>query len=442
MNRIIIIGNGFDLAHNLKTGYRDFIDDYWVTVEETVYDKYWRCLDQQYGTKSTLGNYEDEFVSIEKGYGRTEVDKVSSLYKEDNPFGNLCALIDSYNNIPNTEVTVSLKFKNRFFERISTHCSLVDWVDIENEYYNALKELLLEESYQKQGESIRLLNKEFDDVKSLLENYLIKVTQCTELKKYQSIQNAFSSSVEFSEIATCKQTMYVDSIFTNMNAYPDPEFEREKRIIFLQYALRLEDEKRKFFIEKNINNECFKKKYLAPKTLILNFNYTKTAEKLYAENGNDEIINIHGELNNENNPIIFGYGDELDDDYKKIEGLQNNDFLENIKSIKYHQTRNYRDLLRFIASGPYQIFVMGHSCGNSDRTLLNTLFEHNNCLSIKVYYYQYKEKTDNVEKYYDNYADIIKNISRKFNNKSNMRDILVNKEDCLPLVPAEKEVAQ
>lgn len=25
MNRIIIIGNGFDLAHNLKTGYKDFI---------------------------------------------------------------------------------------------------------------------------------------------------------------------------------------------------------------------------------------------------------------------------------------------------------------------------------------------------------------------------------------------------------------------------------
>lgn len=25
MNRIIIIGNGFDLAHNLKTGYQDFI---------------------------------------------------------------------------------------------------------------------------------------------------------------------------------------------------------------------------------------------------------------------------------------------------------------------------------------------------------------------------------------------------------------------------------
>ena len=29
MNRVIVIGNGFDKAHGLKTGYRDFIDGYW-----------------------------------------------------------------------------------------------------------------------------------------------------------------------------------------------------------------------------------------------------------------------------------------------------------------------------------------------------------------------------------------------------------------------------
>ena len=29
MNRIIIIGNGFDLAHGLATRYEDFINWYW-----------------------------------------------------------------------------------------------------------------------------------------------------------------------------------------------------------------------------------------------------------------------------------------------------------------------------------------------------------------------------------------------------------------------------
>ena len=29
MNRLVIIGNGFDLAHGLKTSYADFINWYW-----------------------------------------------------------------------------------------------------------------------------------------------------------------------------------------------------------------------------------------------------------------------------------------------------------------------------------------------------------------------------------------------------------------------------
>ena len=35
MNRIILIGNGFDLAHGMKTSYRNFIDNYW---EKTIDD--------------------------------------------------------------------------------------------------------------------------------------------------------------------------------------------------------------------------------------------------------------------------------------------------------------------------------------------------------------------------------------------------------------------
>ena len=346
-------------------------------------------------------------------------------------------IIDEHNNDPGSNVTVHLKFKNHFFERISHQCSLVNWVDIENEYYSVLKELLQEENPQKQNESIRTLNKEFDDVKRLLEKYLTGIIEKTEIAKHQSIQDAFSSFVEFDDIANCKQTVYVNSIFAEMvQANTIDEFEHDKKVDNKTYKYCLtENEARIIFIEKKLKDEAFKKFHLLPYTLLLNFNYTQIAKKLYNDHNIDEIINIHGELNSENNPIIFGYGDELDDDYNKIEKLQNNDFLENIKSISYHKTRSYRELLNFISLGPYQVFIMGHSCGNSDRTLLNTLFEHDNCISIKVFYRQYEDGADN-------YIDLIKNISRNFNNKPNMRDIVVNRENCSPLVPTEKEVAE
>jgi len=160
--------------------------------------------------------------------------------------------------------------------------------------------------------------------------------------------------------------------------------------------------------------------------LVLNFNYTHTFEKLYAPYAEFETIHIHGELDNPKNPMIFGYGDELAEDYKQIENLNNNEYLKNVKSIRYLETDNYRRLLSFIESEPYQIFIMGHSCGNSDRTLLNTLFEHKNCVSIKPFFHKREDGSDN-------YNEIVQNISRNFTNKAIMRERVVNKMYCEPL---------
>ena len=39
MNRIIIVGNGFDLAHGVKTSYKDFIEWYFGKVIEKLKTK-------------------------------------------------------------------------------------------------------------------------------------------------------------------------------------------------------------------------------------------------------------------------------------------------------------------------------------------------------------------------------------------------------------------
>ena len=69
---------------------------------------------------------------------------------------------------------------------------------------------------------------------------------------------------------------------------------------------------------------------------------------------------------------------------------------------------------------------MGHSCGLSDRVMLNTIFEHENCRSIKIFYHKKKDGTDN-------YSDIVQNISRHFKEKSLMRRKIVNKSLSIPL---------
>jgi hypothetical protein len=165
-------------------------------------------------------------------------------------------------------------------------------------------------------------------------------------------------------------------------------------------------------------------------TLFLNFNYTDTVN-IYADG--KPIIFIHGKLNDPNNPIIFGYGDDLDETHKSIENKNDNEYLKKIKTIDYLKTDNYKKLRTFMESGEYEIFIMGHSCGISDRTLLNRLFEHKYCRSIKVFYHKKKDCSDN-------YDDIMYNIYRIFNDKNTMVDKVVSKDQCVPLLSIEDHV--
>ena len=80
-------------------------------------------------------------------------------------------------------------------------------------------------------------------------------------------------------------------------------------------------------------------------------------------------------------------------------------------------------MLEFLMSAPFQVMIMGHSCGNSDRTLLNTVFEHGNCVSIKPFYHKWEGGGDN-------YLELVQNISRNFTNMRLFRDRVVNKEQC------------
>ena len=68
-------------------------------------------------------------------------------------------------------------------------------------------------------------------------------------------------------------------------------------------------------------------------SIILNFNYTNTINNYidiynsYSKYFPFQLINIHGELNSKTNPIVFGYGDESNDEYKIIENLDDNKLM-------------------------------------------------------------------------------------------------------------------
>ena len=60
MNRLIIIGNGFDLAHGLKTSYSHFINDYWKKTIQKLQNEVNKNV------TTYLYTFETEDIKIEK----------------------------------------------------------------------------------------------------------------------------------------------------------------------------------------------------------------------------------------------------------------------------------------------------------------------------------------------------------------------------------------
>lgn len=425
MNRIILIGNGFDLAHDLKTSYKDFIDDYWKEFIENAKE----CNQE---------SYKDIYATIESRIG-----SLSKIISEASDYNSLLRIIKEENNsfvIPR----ISLDFYNEFFESISKKTSNFNWVDIENEYYLYL--ILKNHKYI----NITHLNEGLYQIEKLLEKYLTKIEKETEVNSaiISTIKEKIFSTIKLDDIPTVSVNKFVENIIleidgikntdifskyiltTYKNRYENLNFDRIDIQNFISDYLNKKSDDF-YFIKKEIERKSIPHYFVVPNDILfLNFNYTNTPYKYISQQSDFNIIDIHGKLNNPNNPnnpMIFGYGDELAEEYKQIENKNDNEYLKNVKSIRYLETDNYRRLLGFIESEPYQIFIMGHSCGNSDRTLLNTLFEHKNCVSIKPFYHKKKDGSDN-------YSDIVRNISRNFTSKALMRERVVNKTYCEPLL--------
>lgn len=396
MNRVVLIGNGFDLAHNLPTRYEDFINWYW---DERVR-----------GFSNTLSrDSKDPLCILENASDTWSVFSFNLPRYQGKYTGK--EIIDYLNERPSQyRLTYSLFFKN-----ILASVENNGWVDIENEYYRLLTYAALTDY---SSSNIKELNSQLQYVENLLVKYLSEVSSkgvtssdLIKLKIYSPI-NPQDISIEFND----RFCAYLETCIKNPVSVWEEKMDHyglDKCSLSI-----LED-----YIRNNKNYHLdYPKLFMLPnKILFLNFNYTNTADGYIKENVSSQI-HIHGELSKPKG-IIFGYGDEMDAKYSDLQKLNENECLRKIKSIKYLESDNYRKVLSFIDSAPFQIYIMGHSCGNSDRTLLNTLFEHKNCFSIKPYYYK---KTDGT----DNYLDLIQNISRNFTDMKLMRDRVVNKSYC------------
>ena len=418
MRRLVLIGNGFDLAHGLPTRYEDFINWYWDQRVEGFYgnqsdlSKDILCefrIDKPHTWKDFFNCISSRYIS-KRITGRKVIQNILS---------------EKYNyNIYHTF--------SPFFDNIIKSIETKGWVDIENEYYNQLKKCTIEGSLNL--DALKELNSQLSYITDLLVKYLESISKKKPIK-IEAISDIIYSPIKEEDISIEGRHLTVEFIKDKITNKVDITKNYYLPCKFYSYNLSEKDnpvdiKALKDYLETRGWMPSFPQIFMLPDSvLVLNFNYTNTADSYIQKQLLCKAIHIHGELKKRDS-IIFGYGDELDEKYQLLQALNENECLKNIKSIKYLESDHYRDVLKFLEGKPYQVLIMGHSCGNSDRTLLNTIFEHKNCISIKPYYHIKKDGSDS-------YLDIIQNISRNFTDMKLMRDRVVNKTYCEPLPQAK-----
>lgn len=390
MNRLIILGNGFDLAHGLKTKYCDFIENYWLSIKENRID--------------------DKFIEFLPHTNNVRFETPCKSLKEISNFLGGQEYING-RTIRFSDGSI-LTFKNVFFQKLLEFHSETNWVDIEMEYYNFAKNIIKGQQWSYDEENIftkfKRLNKEIISIYDAFHDYLFNNVS----KEIKKVKNK-----EFEELFKVEKIS-------------------QKNVNLIRQQFSFKNQKKLFGGLNEIDDPYDFTEYFGNEqfddTCILNFNYTNTINHYFSNTNRDElIINIHGEINRKGHPILLGFGDESDEYYKQIEDLNQNEYLRFMKSSHYLKNKNYKNLFDFIELGNFQVHLLGHSCALSDRTLLKAIFENDFCLSIKPYYFEYQKPNEYGE--VNNYSEIVKNISRHFSNKMMMREKVVNFMYCDPL---------
>ena len=318
MNRIILIGNGFDLAHGLSTKYEDFINWYW----------------EQWGLRllsSSKKEEEDVLCSfrLKDEVGLAGWYLVWAWHYQ--IITKSLSLRDIVDLVCNDEQVCEFHCHSILFQRICKSIESKGWVDIEVEYYEILKSCAL---YPENNEcTCSELNRQMNFLKIKLIEYLSSLNIDEAIINYK-IKEIIYAPFNPDDISIKGMIHLVDHFKSWIN-----KGEKEWGYRFSQYNLLKNDllikdniEFCNKFSEDSFNGEIqefilrgqYPKEILLPDNImLLDFNYTPTSKFYLTSNMGFCHNQIHGALDSTES-VIFGYGDELEDHYNEIVKLNDN----------------------------------------------------------------------------------------------------------------------
>lgn len=356
---ILIIGNGFDLAHQLPTKYTDFLN----------FMKFINRIENFNGTfeKFKIDNDKYKFselnVDIQKYISGVIEDHSKKDVNVTDIWNDRKSADDKSDRVKHVERMIELSSKNIWFEWFQEQLNIhPNWVDFESE-----------------------ISKVVQGVENLIPLIPLKIEMISRMPSYQRLINkiifagrASDKNITLAEIETIKEKM-----LTDLNN------------LIICFEIYLED------LVKNIDiSQLSLDIYNLNIDKILSFNYTNTYQKLY--DPNVECAHIHGkaDINNDtkSNNMVLG----IDDYLKGEEKFTNTNFIE---FKKYYQRLikgtncDYKKWIDEINQTKrftkHNVYIFGHSLASTDRDVLLDFIENEKTI-ITIYYNNSNQYSDQI----------------------------------------------
>lgn len=349
MKSLIILGNGFDIAHGLETSYnsimQSFLDEIMIINPETRYN---------------------ELVNKKSPYSEEHKMYLHHRANEDQDYKKFLGC--GFDRLNKPIIKLVPNFQSIFFkEALKDYALDKNWTDLEEIAYNCLFSNIGKKMTPLMDQKVPILHEELEFLKKIMIN---KLTDVDNSLNEKTLENSNILEILSDKISPSSQFM------------------------------------------------------------VLSFNYTTSLVQMFFNRlrnictiniPNNFLINIHGTLKSPQE-IILGYGDDQSEQYYHLLNKDKRQHLKFFKNFRYKLNDNYKRLMNFL--GPKNahgseytitVYIVGHSCGITDKTLLNEIFKHNNVRFIDVLYHkneqEYNQKTISI-------ANIL-NDSSIFNHKVN-----------------------
>lgn len=351
---ILMIGNGFDIAHRLPTTYVDFLN--FIKITRDVLTNKQKSIVNWYGFEEKRNFNFQKFSDLiyEKYINRVTKDKDKLM-----------------------EVIEENFWLNYFLEK--QNLKTENWIDFEKEISNV----------------IQVLEKSIYDADNYSIDYLLG--EC--LKKCCKVQLDFAKCYISNVEADIQYCLKKDSEFSILSEKLKEDLDTLIEILEIYLLEYVQPLINKYYVSPDIQSLSNSKK-------LISFNYTHTYSIVYGKSNETPIHYIHGSIRtnkeDRSNNMVLGIDEYLSDD-------ENNTKLDFIEFKKYFQRifkgtgAEYKEWLKKLenpcayhdATKRPNLYIFGHSLDISDKDIIKELIL-NQYLHTTIFYHNKKSRAEKI----------------------------------------------